>query len=463
MKSNNTTKDFTSGNIYMQMLELSIPLILGNILQQFYNTIDAFVVGRYAGADEFAAIGIAGTIMNLFLFMIVGACTGMSVLFSKYYGQKNYNMLHIQHFTSLASGLIFSIFLGLAGLSLMKIIINILQTPDNLKEYTCTYLFWIFISLPAAFLYNMYAAALRSCGDTVTALIILAVSVFCNLVLDIALIKYLNMGIKGAAIATAFTQMLSSILCIIYLLHSHKEFLFSHKECTINKQYLTNTLSISAATALHQTGLYIGKALVQGVVNTGGTSVISAYTAATRIEGFANSFGDSGSAATSVITAQSYGAGKTKRAQKVFITSIKCTAILGIICAVILFFSAHLTTGLMLTGSDSNAVNNATIYLKIIALFYPLCFTGGSFTGYFNGCGKVLITLAGSLLQISIRVILSFILFSNLGLYCVALATGIGWLTVNIVWSIIKKIIEKRRGCFLAVLPHFLCNFFNKF
>ena len=127
LKSNNTTKDFTSGNIYMQMLELSIPLILGNILQQFYNTIDAFVVGRYAGADEFAAIGIAGTIMNLFLFMIVGACTGMSVLFSKYYGQKNYNMLHIQHFTSLASGLIFSIFLGLAGLSLMKIIINILN------------------------------------------------------------------------------------------------------------------------------------------------------------------------------------------------------------------------------------------------------------------------------------------------------------------------------------------------
>ena len=102
----------------------------------------------------------------------------------------------------------------------------------------------------------------------------------------------------------------------------------------------------------------------------------------------------------------------------------------------------------MLTGSDASAVNNATIYLKIIALFYPLCFTGGSFTGYFNGCGKVLITLAGSLLQISIRVILSFILFSNLGLSCVALATGIGWLTVNIVWSIIKKIIEKRRTAF---------------
>ncbi len=211
----------------------------------------------------------------------------LSVLFSRYYGQKDYQRLHIQQFTSLVSGLIFSIFLGVTGLIFMRPIINILQTPVNLCDYTCTYLFWIFISLPAAFLYNMYAAALRSCGDTVTALIILAASVLCNLVLDIVLIRNLNMGIQGAAIATAFTQLLSSILCIIYLLHSHKEFLFSCKECKLKKQYIKNTFGVSSATALHQTGLYIGKALIQGIVNTGGTSVISAYTAATRIEGFA--------------------------------------------------------------------------------------------------------------------------------------------------------------------------------
>lgn len=440
MKVNNVTNDLTDGNIYIQLLHLSIPLILGNILQQFYNTIDAFIVGKFAGREEFAAIGVAGTIMNLFLFMIVGACTGMSVLFSKYYGQKNYKMLHVQHFTSLVTGLIFSIVLGMTGLIFMQEITAFIHTPVQLKAYTCTYLFWIFISLPAAFLYNMYAAALRSCGDTVASLIILAVSVLSNLILDIILVGHAGAGIKGAAQATALTQLLSCVLCVIYLTHAHKEFLFSHKDCTLRKQTIGDTLSISAATALHQAGLYIGKALVQGVVNTGGTSVISAYTAATRIEGFANSFGDSGSAATSVIVAQSFGAGRHKRVEKTFITSLKCTAILGIVCGIFLITGSHITSAAMLGSADSYALNNSDIYLKIIGLFYPLCFTGGTFTGYFNGRGKVLITLMGSLLQITLRVILSFLLFANMHLAAVALATGTGWLVVNILWSYIKYI-----------------------
>lgn len=440
MKSNNVTKDLTDGNIYIQLLHLSIPLILGNILQQFYNTIDAFIVGQYAGRDEFAAIGIAGTIMNLFLFMIVGACTGMSVLFSRYYGQKNYRMLHVQHFTALITGLIFSILLGAAGLLFMRGITVFMHTPAQLQGYTCTYLFWIFLSLPAAFLYNMYAAALRSCGDTVAALVILAMSVLFNLILDVIFVAHCNFGIRGAAQATAFTQLLSCVLCILYLTHAHREFLFSHKECTLRKQTIGDTLSISAATALHQAGLYIGKALVQGVVNTGGTSAISAYTAATRIEGFANSFGDSSSASTSVIVAQSFGAGRHKRVEKTFAASLKCTAILGIICGIVLFASSHITSVVMLGRDDSYALNNSDIYLKIIGLFYPLCFTGGTFTGYFNGRGKVLITLIGSLLQITLRVIISFLLFANMHLSGVAIATGTGWLVVNIVWSCIKCI-----------------------
>ncbi len=124
---------------------------------------------------------------------------------------------------------------------------------------------------------------------------------------------------------------------------------------------------------------------------------------------------------------------------KTFAASFKCTAILGIICAVFLFTGSRITSALMLGNSDTYALNNSDIYLKIIALFYPLCFTGGTFTGYFNGRGKVLITLAGSLLQITLRVVISFLLFSDMHLAGVALATGTGWLIVNIVWSFIKR------------------------
>lgn len=259
---NNSTHNLTSGNIYRQLLSLSIPLIIGNILQQFYNTIDAFVVGKYAGVDEFASIGIAGTVMNLFLFIIVGACTGLSVLFARFYGTKDYKMLHRQHFTALMAGLIFSIILGGIGLAAMKPILTLIKTPSELMDYTGIYLKWIFLNLPASFLYNMYAAALRSSGDTLAALIILAVSVMSNLILDISFIAGFGLGIQGAAVATAFTQLLSCVLCILYLYMKHREFIFTRKECYIDKHLLITTIQCSLTTAVHQASLYIGKMFI---------------------------------------------------------------------------------------------------------------------------------------------------------------------------------------------------------
>lgn len=436
---NNKVQDFTHGNIYRELIQLSIPLILGNILQQFYNTIDAFVVGRFAGTEEFAAIGIAGTVMNLFLFIIVGACTGLSILFARFYGTRDYQALHRQHFTALTLGLTFSVLLMILGLSGMKYILLLIRTPANLTGYTKEYLLWIFISLPAAFLYNMYASALRACGDTKAALYILALSIFANLVLDIMFVASMKLGIRGAAIATALTQLISATLCIAYLLHSHREFLFSVKECTLDRKLIHATISYSVATSLHQAGLYIGKMLVQGIINTAGTDIISAYTAATRIEGFANSFGDSCSAATSVLVSQNYGAGNQSRVKQIFKSSIKVTASLGALCAVILFLSSDTTIGLMLGTSDGYACTSAVMYLRIVSLFYIFCFTGGSFTGYYNGTGKVPVTLTGSIGQISIRVILSAVMFSHLKLNAVALATGLGWITTNIFWTIYKR------------------------
>ncbi len=436
------TKDLTHGNIYKQLITLSIPLIIGNILQQFYNTIDAFVVGRYAGTEEFAAIGIAGTVMNLFLFLIVGCCTGLSVLFARYYGTKDYRMLRRQHFTALSAGLLFSLLLCVIGLFCMNGLLALIQTPEALLSYTAQYLFWIFLSLPAAFLYNMYAAALRASGDTVAALGVLAAAVFSNLLLDLLLVAHFHLGIKGAAQATALTQLFSAFLCICYLFRKHREFLFHREDCRLDPAMLSSTLRCSLATAVHQGSLYIGKMLVQGTVNTGGLDAISAYTAATRIEGFANSFGDSCSAATSVIVSQSYGSGDRDRVRKTFRSSIRLTAVLGLICAVILYLSAPVTIRMLLGASADQgcSISYAVAYLTVISFFYLFCFTGGSFTGLYNGTGKVGLTLAGSTLQISIRVLLSWLLFGSAGLPTVAVATGIGWICANIFWGICYRL-----------------------
>lgn len=430
----NKTHDYTQGNMYTALAGLSAPLIAGNILQQFYNTIDAFVVGRFAGNEEFAAIGVAGTVMNLFLFMIVGACTGLSVLFARFYGTKDYKMLHRQHFTALIAGLIFSVLLCVSGNLFMKPILSLIRTPSQIYQYTATYLWWIFLSLPAAFLYNMYASALRASGDTLAALFILMAAVTSNLILDVIFVAHMGLGIKGAAQATAITQVISAVLCILYLIWCHREFIFGKDDCMIDKAMLATTVKCSSATAVHQTSLYIGKMLIQGTVNTAGTDAISAYTAATRIEGFANSFGDSNSAATSVMISQNYGSNNKKRVHKGLKCSLTLSFLLGLACAVILYITAIPASRLMLGGTDSSALSSSVGYLKIIALFYPFCLTGSSFTGYYNGTGKVFVTLAGSTGQITIRVILSWIMFGQMQLNAVSTATGLGWIAANVFW-----------------------------
>lgn len=434
MNKKSYNKDFTKGNIYIHLFALSFPLIIGNILQQLYNTIDAFVVGHFAGPKEFAAIGISGTVMNLFLFVIVGECSGFSILFSHFYGLKDRDMLHLQHFTSLSLGLISSIIMSILGILSLKYILLFINTPDSLYHYTSVYLWWIFISLPASFLYNMYASALRSSGDTIAALIILAIAVAFNLFLDIVFVSYMNMGICGAAMATAFTQLLSAALCICYLFYFHKEFMFSLKECKLGRTIITTTLKISFVTAIHQAGLYVGKVLIQGIVNSGGENIISAYTASTRIEGFANSFGDSISSSTSILVSHNNSSGNYKRVNETFLCSVKSTFLLGIVCTFILFFTSNITVGLLLDAQNTSAFNYGRNYLLIISVFYLFCFLGNSFTGYFNGTENVIITLAGSITQITIRVVFSFLLFKTFKLNAVAISTGIGWIIANIFW-----------------------------
>ena len=162
------------------------------------------------------------------------------------------------------------------------------------------------------------------------------------------------------------------------------------------------TAHFSFVTALHQSSLYTGKLLVQGAVNTGGTDMVSAYTATTRIEGFANSFGDSGSAATSVLVAQNRGAGKEERVKESFRSSLFLMLAMGLAMTLIMYVSASTSVGFMLGTRSGAAFENARDYLKLVALFYTLCFTGNTFAGYFNGIGKVSVPFLGATSHIAL-------------------------------------------------------------
>ena len=422
-----------------QLIKLMLPLIVGNILQQFYNTADAFVVGRFADELSFAGVGIASSVMNMFLFAIVGACSGISVMFSQYYGAKDIEAFRNEHFLTFTFGSMISIALSITGIIMLSLILNVIQVPYELDKYVKSYLAIVFLGLPASYIYNLCNAILRSVGRTGVVMAILTVSVAVNLGVDIILVWKFNMGIKGAALATVLSQMLSAVLSYLYILKKQPELMFKKCDCKVNINRLRKTGKLAGVTGLHQTGLYIGKLLVQGVINTAGTSVISAYTATTRIEGFANSFGDSGAAATSVIVAQNVGENNRDRVKHTYKWSFIILAILGVVCSLVMYATAGMTTSLLIGKAYGQSYENAVEYLKIISMFYVLCFTGNTYAGYFDGIGKVHIPFIGAVSHITMRIILTYFMIRAMKLKAVAIATGIGWVYVNILWEIIRR------------------------
>lgn len=430
----------TQGSIPRQLIWLALPLICGNILQQLYNTVDAFIIGRFLGAAAFGAVGVAGTVMNLFIFILSGCCTGIAVLFAQFYGSRDLASFRREGFLALVFGLLLTVVLGLGGLVLLGPLLGLIQTPGELRPLVTEYLNVIFLGLPVTFLYNLGSAALRAAGNTLAALLPLAAATMLNVGLDILFVGGFSMGIAGAAVATVLAQGFAALLALGYLRWRMPQLLFGREDLRLDWDMLRRTASFGLVSALQQSAVYIGKLLIQGAVNSMGNEAINAYTAATRIEGFANSFGDSGAEAMSVFVAQNTGAGEKKRVKRGFFTGMALMIALGLAMSLVMFVGARASLTLMLGESGLDALEGGMSYLRLIALIYVMCFIGSAYVGLYRGIGWVSVPVIGSSLQITIRVILAYALADSWGVAGVALATGIGWLAIITYQTVLYRV-----------------------
>lgn len=430
----------TQGSIPRQLIWLALPLICGNILQQLYNTVDAFIIGRFLGGAAFGAVGVAGTVMNLFIFILSGCCTGIAVLFAQFYGSRDLASFRREGFLSLVFGLLLTAVLGLGGLVLLGPLLGLIQTPGELRPLVTEYLNVIFLGLPVTFLYNLGSAALRAAGNTLAALFPLMAATALNVGLDILFVGGFSMGIAGAAVATVLAQGFAALLALGYLRWRMPQLLFGREDLHLDWDMLRRTASFGLVSALQQSAVYIGKLLVQGAVNSMGNEAINAYTAATRIEGFASSFGDSGAEAVSVFVAQNTGAGEKKRVKRGFFTGMALMIALGLTMSLIMFVGARASLTLMLGESGLDALEGGMAYLRLIALVYVMCFIGSAYVGLYRGIGWVSVPVIGSSLQITIRVILAYALADSWGVAGVALATGIGWSAIITYQTVLYRV-----------------------
>lgn len=439
------SKTMTSGPIVPELISLAFPLLLGNILQQMYNTVDTVIIGRWVGPEAFGAAGVAGTVMNLFLFVLSGGCTGISVLLSQLFGARDLPRFRRELFQAALFGGVFTVGLSLLALGLLTGLLRLIHTPAELLVLAQAYLQVIFAGLLAAFAYNLCAATLRAVGDTFAALCVLALSTVCNLGLDLLFVAVWERGITGAAWATVASQGLSALLSLLYLRLRYPQLLFTRGDMVPDRALLAATARFGAVSALHQSGLYLGKLLVQGAVNTLDTPGINAYTAAMRIEGFANSFGDSGCAAVSVFVGQNTGAGEERRVKRGFFSGLGLLLVLGVVMSAAMFFGVRELSILLLPQGEGQELAYSVGYLRTVSVFYALCFAGNALAGYFQGCGRVGIPVVGSVSHITLRAVLSWLLVGKMGLPAVGLATGLGWLFVVGFWTLVYRGVLLRR------------------
>lgn len=424
------SQTLTSGNIRSQLIPLALPLLLGNIMQQLYNTADSLIIGRCLGDDAFAAVGIAGTVMNLFIFVLSGFCIGVSILFGQFYGGGSLERFRHEMSVSVIWGSVFTVSLSALFLMVTGPVLELIQTPPDLQNYVSAYLNVIVCGMICTYFYNLFSGILRSVGDTAAALRFLLLAVCVNVVLDLLLVALLKLGTAGAAFATVLSQALSALCCIVYLRCRYPELVCRREDLGIHRELLGRTFRFGFASALQQSSLYIGKILVQGAVNTLDTPGIAAYTATMRLEGFLNAFADSGSAAISVFVSQNHGAGNHRRVHEGMRVGFTIMMVISAVLCTIMFLLAKPGISFFLKSSGELQLHYGTSYLRLISLFYPLCFAGCCFVGYFRGSGHMSVPVVGTTMHITIRVILSYLLIGKMGLSAVALSSGIGWICV---------------------------------
>ena len=275
-------KDMTSGSPLKLIFWFSIPVLLGNIFQQFYNMADAIIVGRLLGEDALAAVGATGSIMFLVLYFAIGIAQGFGVMVAQAYGAKNETLLKHYVALSILLTLIISVVVTAITVPTSRLMLTAMQTPANILDMADSYVKIIFLGIIATMFYNSASSILRGIGDSKTPLYFLVFSSVLNIILDYCFIRFFHMGTDGAAYATVLAQGISAILCFAYMFWRF-EILRTHRsDYYFDKQGVWDLMRIGLPMALNFSITAVGTMILQSAVNAFGSSVVASFTAAMK-------------------------------------------------------------------------------------------------------------------------------------------------------------------------------------
>ncbi|MGM9946459.1 MATE family efflux transporter [Floccifex sp.] len=421
--------DFTSGTSWKQILGFAIPLMLGNFFQLTYNVCDSIIVGRFASKEALAAIGTSDSILTLLTLAVSGICIGASVLMSQFFGAHQFKEMQEEFSTLLCMGSVFGMIVMILGLLSCEMILKSMNVPYEILSSAKLYLNISFSGLPFIVLYNICSSGLRSISNAKIPTLSLILSSITNIGLDLLFVCGFSWSVFGAGLATVLSQALSFFICLFYIQRKEKRLKMSF---VCKKEYMYLTMRYGFFSALQQCAQPIGKLCIQGMVNSLGIYAMAAFNAIGKIEDIGLVPGRTLSDAMMTFVAQNKGANQEKRMEKGFKEGMFLEFVFGL-CISFLLFCFRKPLMSLFTDNES-IIYQGISYFSVMFIAYALSNLANGNQGYFRGIGKMKITLLGTITQISIRTIASFIWIEKYCLKGVGFACMTGWI-VQFIWQ----------------------------
>lgn len=442
------TKDMTTGNPLKIIIFFSIPVLLGNIFQQFYNMADAIIVGQLLGEDALAAVGATGSIMFLVLGFAMGIAQGFGVLISHAFGAKNEKLLKHYVATSLILGLVISLVITALTVSQSRNLLLLMKTPENILEMSNSYITVIFIGIIATMAFNITSSILRGVGDSKTPLFFLVLSSALNIILDLVFIGVFKSGPEGAAYATVIAQGVSAVLCFVYMF-SRSELLKVHRrDFYFDIRCIWQMLAIGIPMSINYSVTAIGGMVLQSAVNIFGSSVVAAYTAANKVENLAIQTMPALGISMSTYCGQNLGAKKYDRifdGMKKALGIVLTISVIGSFIEVVL---GKYIAGWFLSESNPQVLHYTTTYLNTVACFLVPLAIIFLYRNALQGLNQPLIPMLSGLFETVCRIMVIWLFLDSFGYATVCFASPAAWIGAGvpllITYLLWKKKIKKQ-------------------
>ena len=399
--------DMTVGTPWKSIVMFSIPLLIGNIAQQLYNTVDSIVVGHYVGDNALAAVGSAGPLFNMLLVLFVGISAGVGIMVSQYFGAKNREELSHTIGTSITLTALASLLIMIAVPPFTRDLLQILNTPASILDDCTSYLVILMYGAIGLAYYNILSGILRGMGDSFSALYYLLIATVLNIVLDLVFVAKFNMGVAGVALATVIAQGVSSIMCLWKLMHMRAQFDLGLKELKMTKRHVGQIVQLGIPSGLTQAIFSSAMIVVQSLTNSFGEMFIAANVIVMRVDGFAMMPNFSFGMAMTTYAGQNVGAKKMDRvsqgAKQGTLIAVGCSTV---ITAGILLFGKHL---MAIFTKTSELVDMSMYMMSILAVGYIAMAVTQSLSGVMRGAGDTVTPMWISLINtVVIRVPLAY-------------------------------------------------------